>query len=103
MFPGWEETPPVKVFPFCAHCGRQTGDADGGNATYNGLDLCYPPQENRPNCYKLVAFEHHHIPCDHEGCWVGQQITEPDLVAEIERALDNPESLIRKGRPRRKE
>lgn len=71
MFEFVEEIAPSPQVWTCAHCGRICGDAEGGSATYNGLNLCYPPQDNRPNCYKLIAFEHHHVPCDEEGCWVG--------------------------------
>ena len=66
-----EETLPTPPSWPCSHCGRTMGDAAGGFASYNGLYLCYPSDEARPNCYRLVAMEHHHIPCDEEGCWVG--------------------------------
>jgi hypothetical protein len=72
MWEGWEETPPAPQMWPCAHCGRACGDAEGGFGSYNGFMLCYPQiTDARPNCYHLVAMEHHHVPCDKEGCWVG--------------------------------
>jgi hypothetical protein len=74
MWEGWEETPPAPQTWPCAHCGRATGDAEGGFGSYNGFMLCYPQiTDARPNCYHLVAMEHHHVPCDKEGCWVGSE------------------------------
>lgn len=39
----------------CAHCGRQTGDYDGGRATVNGLPVCHPNTPDRPDCYRLIT------------------------------------------------
>jgi hypothetical protein len=49
----------------CEHCYQEVV----GRASYNGMRLCLPPEgADRPNCYHLVAQEHHHIPCDHQEC-----------------------------------
>jgi hypothetical protein len=51
--------------PECQHCHQPVT----GRASYNGFRLCYPsPEEDRPNCYYLVAIDHHHVPCDREEC-----------------------------------
>lgn len=76
MFDGWEETPPAPQMWPCAHCGRVCGDAEGGFGSYNGFMLCYPQGSERPNCYHLVAMEHHHVPC--KKCWASDEV--PDFA-----------------------
>jgi len=64
----WEETQPQPRLYECGHCGRMTGDYEGGSAQYNWTHLCHPNTDTRPDCYRLVSMEHHHVPCDHDEC-----------------------------------
>lgn len=45
----------------CVHCGRKMGDHEGGSGGVNGLPLCHPNVDGRPDCYHLVTVYHHPV------------------------------------------
>lgn len=54
----------------CMHCGRLTGGFAGGFARgLGGEPLCCPNVSSRPNCYELVTFHGHKIPCVEKVCY----------------------------------
>jgi hypothetical protein len=62
-------TPAQKRHRPCAHCGRVCGTPEAGFASLNGAPFCHPEDAStRPDCYRLVSYEHHDAPCP--GCWV---------------------------------
>jgi hypothetical protein len=52
----------------CGHCGRVMGDMAGGFASYNGIPLCHPNVDGRPDCYRNVSVYHHEVEDCLDGC-----------------------------------
>lgn len=53
----------------CAHCERKMSDFAGGYSKLNGKPLCHPHASGRPDCYKLVSFYNHTMPCEKKVCY----------------------------------
>lgn len=52
----------------CGHCHRPMGDAEGGFGSYNGVKVCHPNMEDRPDCYRNVSVYHHELEDCPDGC-----------------------------------
>lgn len=61
----------------CGHCGRIMGDQAGGWASYNGVPVCHPNEEGRPDCYVNVSLYHHEVE-DCPQCTEGSMKTPED-------------------------
>lgn len=53
----------------CGHCHRPMGaGTEGGFASYNGVKVCHPNVEDRPDCYRNVSVYHHELEDCPDGC-----------------------------------